>query len=567
MVNFKGKLIDSFGAISDEYESSIYAKKIAIRYLGQILPLKEQKGSITIKICYSKELNDDAFTLGENDYLITISGGKRGVIYGTYELLQRYFQFEFYGHNIELTPAQSINIDKICYESKPSFKYREILGVDSSYNIDTVLQLRLNSNFWFNLLKKEHGDGYKMAGIPAHSLTGEFLLKPFIKTNPEYFALVDGKRITTKDGQMCFTNKDAILMASKEVIKVIEKCPDANYVSITTGDNSNYCRCPSCLKAYEKESPSVLFYKALNEMAKIIKKKYPNILIQTFSYMDLNELPKGFAFEDNIIIQYCNGNCANHSYDDKECRYNQSNLKVFKSYSRVFKNILMWDYPNCFKYEMVLLPDLYFWKKKFQYYVKHNVYGVFLEYNHRDGDGTCVFNELKTYLLSKLLWNPFISDAEFEQLMEKFCRAYYKESWKEIIEYLHLYESAVDRNKHFNYDLMNLETKAPNFDLIDSAKKDEFFSKADRIWEEAFNKASNKKIIEKEYLGYLYLKMLTLFEPGDQNPQLIEQNQRLIEGIKKYKIKLTFWGQSIEDQLKDIDKYQKLSPREWNYKW
>jgi hypothetical protein len=283
--------------------------------------------------------------------------------------------------------------------------------------------------------------------------------------------------------------------------------------------------------------------------------------------MDLNELPKDFKFEKNIIIQYCNGNCVNHSYTDEKCLINKKNLDTFKTYAKAFNNILVWDYPNCFKYEMVLLPDLYYWKDKFQFYVKNHVYGVFIEYNHREEDGSCVFNELKTYLLSKLLWNPLINDIEFENLIESFSKAYYKEAWKEIVDYLHLYEDCDNRKKHYSYDLMNFETKEPNFDLIDDDKKDMFFKKADAIWEEALSKSSNKSLIEKEYLSYLYLKLLAFFKEGINDPELINLNKKLIEGIKKYKIKLTFWGQSIDSQLKEIDEYVDISPRNWNYKW
>ncbi len=580
MIYYKKNPLNGYAIFHGEEPSAKTAADILRCYLAKLCG--EVKGKdLHFCLSVSQEVDDEYFYISNREGDIKIVGGKRGIIYGVYEFLERYCGCRFFAYDSEYTPSieSKIEIDEDIYlEENSVIKFREILGNSSGENADTWLKLRLNSNAWNERLLEEHGGGYSYAGIPAHSLTGEFLLKDYIDSNPEYFSFDGEKRLTDRMGQICFSADGVVDVIAKEVKKCLEKQPNASFISLTPGDNGNYCQCAGCKKLYERYSLSDCFLNIINDVAKRIKKDYPKVFVHGFAYEMTIEASGAIRLEDNVIMQYCIGSCKNHAINDKNCPYNEKFEKILSDWAKVAKNLLIWDYPNAFKYQIFNLPALKYMRENYRFFADHHVVGVFNEYVHRFYDGACQFAELKTYLHSKLMWNPYMSEEEYKRHYQEFMRHYYGAAATPLMKYIEFYEGSLNPDKHYNYDLTlpgNRAVGVLDEDLISPEKRDELVRYGEELWTEALRltEGMERERVECESIQFLWLKQILTFDKIMQNgtqedrEKALQINRELIDLIKKHNIKLTFWGQTVEMQNAEIDEYANCSPLQWNYKW
>ncbi len=590
MIFFNGKKLSEIEVITDGKPSSEKAKRIFEEYAEKTCG-KADKRSGKTEIAVTEIFDDDFFDISQSGEGIRIEGGKRGVIYGVYEIFER-AGWRFLAKGIEYFPEKDVYLtsEDITTKQTTPVKYREVLGNSSGNSANSFLKFRHNTNFWAERLKEEDGGGIFFAGVPAHSMTGSENLKEYAETHPEYFSLKNGKRITDRMGQVCFSNSEMRDAVVKSSLKLLRAKPQASYISVTPGDNGNYCECENCKKLYEKYSLSDLFVMLANKVARAVKDEFPKVKIHIFAYGALQE-PPSVPLEDNVIIQYCYNGCKNHSYSDENCPVNTERRKLFESWTKGAKNVLLWDYANCFKYELISLPSIKNMLSEFRYYVSHNITGMFFEYIHMDGVGSSVFAELKTYLLSKLMWDPYMSEEEFSRHKTEFARLYYGRGYEKILEYIDLYENTLSENAHFSYDLLKFHKSAdgewscrrsedgeygPDFDsLIEENKREAFFKKAFALFDAAAALAADeqKERIAKDRIQVLYLYNILNFDKAmksgteEEKEKVLSVNKELIDGIIRYDLRITFWGQTTEDMHKELMNCYSVSPRKWNYKW
>jgi hypothetical protein len=69
-----------------------------------------------------------------------------------------------------------------------------------------------------------------------------------------------------------------------------------------------------------------------------------------------------------------------------------------------------------------------------QFFAEHNVKGVYAQGNSECLSGE--FGELRAYLISKILMNPYMTDKEYYAHMDEFLAAYYGAGWQNIRKYI-----------------------------------------------------------------------------------------------------------------------------------
>ena len=113
-------------------------------------------------------------------------------------------------------------------------------------------------------------------------------------------------------------------------------------------------------------------------------------------------------------------------------------------------------------------------------------------YQSRGGE----FSELKSYLISRLLWNP---DCNTEEVIDDFMYGYYGRSGRYIRQYFDLLQSRITPETHMHIGLN------PN----DRIFSDDFVDKSVQLFEKAVIVAENDEVlhrVEMAYLPVLYLK-------------------------------------------------------------
>ena len=71
-----------------------------------------------------------------------------------------------------------------------------------------------------------------------------------------------------------------------------------------------------------------------------------------------------------------------------------------------------------------------------RFYAENNVVSMFPQGNSQGRSGE--FGELRSYLLAQLMWNPYMSEEEYNRHMNEFLEAYYGAGWTFVREYIDL---------------------------------------------------------------------------------------------------------------------------------
>ena len=94
-------------------------------------------------------------------------------------------------------------------------------------------------------------------------------------------------------------------------------------------------------------------------------------------------------------------------------------LKDLEDWTRLTKNIYLWDYVVNFKNYLCPFPNLRVLQPNIRYFAKNGMTRIF---EQGSGKSLSEFKELRTYLISKLLWNP---NENVDSLIDDFLSGYY----------------------------------------------------------------------------------------------------------------------------------------------
>ena len=132
------------------------------------------------------------------------------------------------------------------------------------------------------------------------------------KTNPEYFALLNGVRKPRKAPdrvKMCVSNPDLV----RKIVDLWKaKKPRPSYINVCENDSGDYCQCDNCRKldvapAGAKDWDRNLtdrYIHFANAVAKEAKKIDPNVIITFYAYSVYRYPPQKFRVDPNIVIGF-----------------------------------------------------------------------------------------------------------------------------------------------------------------------------------------------------------------------------------------------------------------------
>ncbi|MCC6490488.1 MAG: DUF4838 domain-containing protein [Candidatus Hydrogenedentes bacterium] len=461
---------------------------------GVELPLAEQAGMGPLELWVSKTEGDrlpsipapghyDAKSaaetaLGPEGYALRVrkaqlsihGGGPRGTLYGVYALLDdhlgcRWFTPEISriskGDRLVIPPIEDVL-------PSPPLEYREPF-VAEALDPDWALRNRVNGQFME--LDEAHGGKVKYEGF-VH--TFESLLPPeeFFDSHPEFFSLIDGKRLKYRS-QWCNTNPELAKVVTARVLQLMREHPEATVFSVSQNDWGNYCQCPECTALAEKEgSQAAPILYLVNQVARGAREEFPDKLVDTLAYLYSRKPPKSMRPEPNVIVRLCSIECCfNHPFSECTSEQNKAFVEDLAGWSRVCDRLWVWDYVTSFSHYLTPFPNLHVRAPNIRFLAEHNVRGIFEQdvYNTRDGE----LSGLSGYLNAKLLWNP---EADPKQLMTEFCEGVYGEAAPHVLRYLDLLEGTTA-----NLDLHSSCWDGPDAPYITDA----FLAEADAAWYEA----------------------------------------------------------------------------------
>ena len=422
--------------VSSKYDSALYQNE---RFMIDLTPEKN------LVIMGGNESKDPEYSMN----------GNFGVLYGTYELIERYLGVRWYapGEFGEcFYEKQTVEITDLPFEHQPPFDSRHywpwiIDEATAQESKDFYLHLRSGGSKNFN---------------PSHSF-GHF--SKFTKTHPEIFALmVNGNRNVgqlnpkTKKWdvypQVCLSNPKTLDLfketvddwysGSEERKKVWlgtenNLTPTDDFIYVCPNDNysGQVCQCPMCMAKYNKKAnfsgtSSLVVFDFVKKVAEWAGKKYPDKKVGFLAYEGYQDIPENFLFPQNVIVRLCvNPYLIYWGIPDYRSRID----KRLADWKKTGAEVSAWQYYMSYDVNPYLVPHLIV-----DFYRKHQGFltSVFTEINDPFTDkrpykintihpkGTIpnrdfVLVQLNLFFTQKVLWGTnFDVDDELNRYYKLF---------------------------------------------------------------------------------------------------------------------------------------------------
>ncbi len=439
------------------------------------------------------ELGHEGYKYEVKDGNLHIYGTHRGNMYAAYEIIEKYLGFSFFAReNTFSYKLRSVDIVEGTEKTfVPTFRFRHTKSTFPGGNRESgYLARRLNGaqSYGYKGEKRSleyYGDfvGPVFNNIHSYSYywamgTGTMPADNGTMTLEErYFAKYQSGELKSEtEWEPCAsTDKsyNTLFSGFLDTIRMIEargypiKYQDqTNCYSFSANDNSNWCSCRLCRPVAEgkKDNPLTekdetvigitytgLYLELANRAARDIQEYYPGLDIFTWIYT--REMPVNVVPDDHLIIVLAGFNCANHhlgAEGDEDC----VNSSFFGFPNDTFEEridgwhelckqsgaeIWLWYYPESHYFWFVDIPNIYTIYHDIKWCADHGFTGFFYE---GSGGKGYLFENLKAYLASEVMFNPDMTLEEYDAKLRSYLYECYGRGWENIYTLLEMYEEA-----------------------------------------------------------------------------------------------------------------------------
>jgi len=401
------------------------------------------------------EVKWDGFRMTTDDNNVYLDGNiPRGTLYAAYDFVERFLGYRRFVHDTERIVTQgeaTVPAGFDCIQN-PQFEFRSSDWGGFSEYPDFCTAARINGGYGIT-----NGEQYGGTAFMTDCHSMQFWICPakeYFKDHPEYYSLWEGERLPTSgsptnfNGQLCLTNPDVLRIAIDNVLTRLRNNPGMKIVEVSHADNQRYCTCEKCAAVdAEEESHAGTMIRFVNAVAEAVEKEFPDVLVQTFAYQYTSKPPKYTKARKNVLIRYCTMDaCFRHAITDPNCPTNSTRFhKEMEEWKDKCHQISVWDYVTNYLSYIAPFPNLRALRENLRYFAECGTIRVFEEDAPRcNSSGT--YGQLRAYLISKLLWNPTMSEEEFNTHMDEFLETYYGAGWREIKKYIDLeHDATADR--------------------------------------------------------------------------------------------------------------------------
>lgn len=365
---------------------------------------------------------DDFRLYSDNDDLYIIGGANKGCVYGVSELLEKYLGVRYYAPDFVRMPHEStISIPTLNLEGTTPNDYRNVNG-------------SFTENEEYKDFHRLHTiDDMFASGYYVHTFHKLIPWQEYFQSNPEYFALLNGKRVID---QLCLSNPEVLEVVSKKLEEEMKNQPEKLFWSVSQDDNFSYCHCDACTKMIEEEgSASGPVIHFVNRVAE----RFPDKIISTLAYQYSRKAPQHVKPQANVQVMLCTIE-LNRSKPIALDSTSQSFVTDIEAWGNLTNNLYLWDYTIDFDHCTSPFPNLHVLQPNLQFFVDNGVAAHFQQTNTGTGHE---FSELKAYLLAKLLWNP---DAEVNSIIAEFADGYYGKAAPAIRRYIYRLQDEINKS-------------------------------------------------------------------------------------------------------------------------
>ena len=336
--------------------------------------------------------------------------------YGVYRYLEL-LGAEFYSRDHEVIPSD-VKTNLPAGTDILDVPHYELRIVSNMYSKLGGMPYRKLAGKWGG-----HGSGW-------HSLPMLVKLSEYAETHPEYFALVNGKRVAAdyKEGdrfshftQLCMSNPQVKKLVLRNAIQWVKDQPDRIGFSINPADGADWCECEGCVKMdhgdTRNKTDRVIAF--ANPIVDKLKEMFPEKDFQVMVYYNCLAPPKVEKLTPDATLLLCpytpHVRDRGHWFDHPA---NAQFTEIYKYWTKHAGKKWVYEYPIALQGQGY--TPLAFNNDHFNFRIKQYA---------RDGytgitcNGRVAYmHSLWVYVTNRLLWNP---DQDERPLIERFMKGYY----------------------------------------------------------------------------------------------------------------------------------------------
>lgn len=394
------------------------------------------RGTLNFSVGETDIKNDTATESAEkaDSFVREVSGGicfifggsDMGTLYGVYDFIEDVLGVKFVSSDVTVVPGGvtlRLN-EEVSISETPAFLVRSIWTSETQSDPLFAARKRITSPFYNDNFAASYGGGmYDRYYNPGHNLN----------------ALIASGGGSVS-GTVCLSSaatRNAVVNGLK---KLVAEYKSASYFAVKTEDgyNPTDCKCSLC----SGKTASDLLVDFCNYIAiEINKTAGREIYVVTYAY-GVTETPPTIAVNEKVVIELApitNANQGSAFSSDKQFKAFSDSVSGWKE--KVGERLWFYNYGTNFGnygwYSLnisLMSANCLYLQNTLQ------TSSVIIEDNHfmRFGDWQ---SALRTYVYSKVLWNPsaYADKAEVFALAEEFCKYYFGEAAGQVV-----YEYIVD---------------------------------------------------------------------------------------------------------------------------
>lgn len=501
---------------------------------------------------------------------LILNGGRRGVLYAAYELLERLSGVMFLDQYTTYGPEKEPAWDKNTHFSgKPAFEWRSLYSYFPSDNRGRhTWSMRSRQNFFLNEKLYPHMKAWGLApffGKPRANHTFYYYTREWKNVPDEYFALSpkNGKRERATGpsgpGQICFTHPEVRKLFAAQLEKFIQAdlaeykdVPPPVYYAISPNDNNYPCVCSNCKAAVKRlGNYTGLVIDFVNDLARSVK-KYPHVKLKMSAYLFSQTPPvPGTKLEKNVIPGIAQMGMEWEDFSEFQRTRRESmlplthkiNAKAFKEFKTwaSFGRLATWDYYITWQNRGYLLDNCEAIKENLKIYKSFDLEVLFGEI---EDPLQTSFHALRMYLIHRL-WNDPALDAEKE--IDRFMTAYYGKAAQEMKAVRRL---ILAENKSLDGKLTVPMVSRKGLDV-------RYFTQAEKLFTAALAKAGKDKLlaqrIKRERINFDRIRLMLPSIPENLAPGAGVVGKRMTADFRELAPKY-YSGKRLQEECAGIER-------------
>lgn len=293
-------------------------------------------------------------------------------------------------------------VDKIAIDISPAFDVRSAFFWQGSHpDFDAPMWGLGGTTFYMN-----------------HIYNTLFPEAEYYESHPEYYALVNGKRVAG-NAQICFSNPEVLKKVGQMAREHFDRDPNQIMFSLSANDCGGFCECEGCRALGNTPAEQSLAF--ANTVASELRRTHPDKWVIFYAYWFTHAAPRAMKAVPGVKVMLTNGSCKAHALDNPNCAGKRPWIENYAQWIATGAEVSIYEW---------YMPSLGGWKhiphvpgdatlQDLRYYRSKDVWMMYYEGLAAEVREDTPIRWPLSYVAARGMWDL---DLTAEQILEPACK-------------------------------------------------------------------------------------------------------------------------------------------------